>query len=212
MKARFLPAALATVCCLSIPGAAWADGPRWGRAPAPNDQEPAAPEGGERQRKQDPTEKRRSVPAAAPASPVAPPYVAAPPVDVPPLPPCPVTMVLIAPFGYDCVVTLSPAPFWFDYAGYPYSKNSHGRRSARSRLDQSSSAPLSRQNGADLLRPQVEPQTAPEPQPVSYEPYVPGKPGPPKTFYVIPGCYAGDRPPQSVALPPGCDISQLHSY
>ncbi len=31
--------------------------------------------------------------------------------------------------------------------------------------------------------------------------------GPPKTFYVIPGCYAGDKPPQADRLRPGCRIS-----
>jgi hypothetical protein len=30
-------------------------------------------------------------------------------------------------------------------------------------------------------------------------------PGKPKTFYVIPGCYAGDRPPRLEWLPAGCD-------
>ncbi|MBI4888313.1 MAG: hypothetical protein HY824_14560 [Acidobacteria bacterium] len=29
-------------------------------------------------------------------------------------------------------------------------------------------------------------------------------PGTPKTFYVIPGCYAGDRPPEPESLRPGC--------
>jgi hypothetical protein len=27
-------------------------------------------------------------------------------------------------------------------------------------------------------------------------------------FYVIPGCYMGNRPPRDVSLPPGCDISK----
>jgi hypothetical protein len=31
----------------------------------------------------------------------------------------------------------------------------------------------------------------------------------PKTFYVIPGCYAGDRPPQKARLRAGCDASKL---
>ena len=34
-------------------------------------------------------------------------------------------------------------------------------------------------------------------------------PGPPKTFYVIPGCYAGDKPPQATAVAVGCDLAQL---
>jgi hypothetical protein len=40
-------------------------------------------------------------------------------------------------------------------------------------------------------------------------PYVAGVPGPAKTFYIIPGCYAGDRRPEPESLKPGCDISRL---
>ncbi len=32
-----------------------------------------------------------------------------------------------------------------------------------------------------------------------------------KTFYVIPGCYAGDRPPEVRALPAGCDLARLRT-
>jgi len=32
-----------------------------------------------------------------------------------------------------------------------------------------------------------------------------------KTFYVIPGCYAGDRPPKDVRLPRGCDRSRVRA-
>jgi hypothetical protein len=28
------------------------------------------------------------------------------------------------------------------------------------------------------------------------------------TFYVISGCYLGNRPPREVSLPPGCDIKR----
>jgi hypothetical protein len=31
----------------------------------------------------------------------------------------------------------------------------------------------------------------------------------PEKFYVIPGCYAGNRPPEPDALPAGCDIDKL---
>ena len=34
-------------------------------------------------------------------------------------------------------------------------------------------------------------------------------PGVPKTFYVIAGCYAGDRPPRPEWLPPDCDLSRV---
>ncbi len=33
----------------------------------------------------------------------------------------------------------------------------------------------------------------------------------PKTFYVIPGCYAGDRHPRMVQLLPGCDASKVRT-
>jgi hypothetical protein len=31
----------------------------------------------------------------------------------------------------------------------------------------------------------------------------------PEKFYVIPGCYAGNKPPQPEALPAGCDTQKL---
>jgi hypothetical protein len=33
----------------------------------------------------------------------------------------------------------------------------------------------------------------------------------PKTFYVIPNCYAGDKPPDPAALPPACDIARMRT-
>jgi hypothetical protein len=40
-------------------------------------------------------------------------------------------------------------------------------------------------------------------------PTPPMVPGPPKTFYVIPGCYAGDKPPAPEWLRPGCDRANM---
>jgi hypothetical protein len=40
-------------------------------------------------------------------------------------------------------------------------------------------------------------------------PPLPAVPGPAKTFYVIAGCYAGDKPPQAEWLPPDCDLSRV---
>lgn len=37
----------------------------------------------------------------------------------------------------------------------------------------------------------------------------PSRPGVPKTFYVIPGCYAGDKPPRREWLRPDCDMAAL---
>jgi len=30
-----------------------------------------------------------------------------------------------------------------------------------------------------------------------------------RTFYLIPGCYIGNVPPEDVKLPPGCDVSRV---
>jgi hypothetical protein len=54
----------------------------------------------------------------------------------------------------------------------------------------------------DLLEPTQPIVEAPPPPP-------PMVPGPPKTFYVIPRCYAGDRPPPPGWLRPGCDRSKM---
>lgn len=35
---------------------------------------------------------------------------------------------------------------------------------------------------------------------------------PKQTFYVIPGCYLGNVPPQDVRLPPGCDLSRVVTW
>ncbi len=49
-------------------------------------------------------------------------------------------------------------------------------------------------------------------QPAPYKPLVePGRLPARKTFYVIPGCYAGDRPPQLATLPQGCDLARLRT-
>jgi hypothetical protein len=41
------------------------------------------------------------------------------------------------------------------------------------------------------------------------EPYVAGVPGRPTHFYIIPGCYAGDRRPAPESLAPGCSLTRL---
>ncbi|MBI3492329.1 MAG: PEGA domain-containing protein [Acidobacteria bacterium] len=33
----------------------------------------------------------------------------------------------------------------------------------------------------------------------------------PDTFYVVPGCYAGNRTPSAQTLPPGCDVARLRT-
>lgn len=58
------------------------------------------------------------------------------------------------------------------------------------------------------------PRAAPAPPPAAAPPPPPPPPpapGVPKTFYVIPGCYAGDKPPDRDALPRGCDIRRLRT-
>ena len=49
----------------------------------------------------------------------------------------------------------------------------------------------------------------PDPAPVPLAPYVAGTPGPAKMFYVIPGCYLGDRRPDPESLAAGCSLSRL---
>jgi hypothetical protein len=39
----------------------------------------------------------------------------------------------------------------------------------------------------------------------------PSQPAAAKTFYVIPRCYAGDKPPKG-PLPKGCDAKNLQQY
>ena len=51
------------------------------------------------------------------------------------------------------------------------------------------------------------PETTVLPSP-TVAPLVPGEP---KTFYVIPGCYAGDKPPEPEWLPEGCDRSRIRA-
>jgi hypothetical protein len=63
-----------------------------------------------------------------------------------------------------------------------------------------------------IPRDTVEPARASAPAPAPVQPpapYVAGVPGRPKTFYVIPGCYAGDRRPEPESLAPGCNIARL---
>jgi hypothetical protein len=52
-----------------------------------------------------------------------------------------------------------------------------------------------------------EPPRAPEPAPVPEAPKIAA--AHPDTFYVIPGCYAGNRRPNPARLPKGCDASRL---
>jgi len=41
--------------------------------------------------------------------------------------------------------------------------------------------------------------------------FTPSQPAAAKSYYVIPKCYAGDKPPRG-ALPPGCDRKNLQTY
>jgi len=48
-------------------------------------------------------------------------------------------------------------------------------------------------------------------QPIPQIPPVVVLPHTPDTYYVIPGCYAGNHPPTKERLPQGCDIAKLKS-
>ncbi len=56
------------------------------------------------------------------------------------------------------------------------------------------------------------PRAAPpaEPVPVAEPPRIVAAHGP-DTFYVIPGCYAGNRPPIRERLPKGCDLEKMRT-
>jgi len=54
-----------------------------------------------------------------------------------------------------------------------------------------------------LLRADLSPVAAPP------APAIASAPAPRRTFYVIPGCYAGDRPPRQDHLPPGCRVADV---
>jgi len=49
----------------------------------------------------------------------------------------------------------------------------------------------------------------PPPAPADNRPSIAPPPRRPEKFYVIPGCYAGNRAPEPNALPAGCDIGKL---
>ena len=44
------------------------------------------------------------------------------------------------------------------------------------------------------------------------QPVVADAPSQPKTFYVVPGCYAGDVLPQQATLPAGCDATLVKTF
>jgi hypothetical protein len=95
-----------------------------------------------------------------------------------------------------------PFPYYPSYSypysyPYPYSPTGQIQQDAEPTVIVFPSTP-------DEVAPAAPPAPAPPP-----EPYVAGPLGPPKTFYVIPGCYLGDRRPDPGSLAPRCSISQL---
>jgi hypothetical protein len=40
----------------------------------------------------------------------------------------------------------------------------------------------------------------------------PASPRPPQTFYMIPGCYLGNVPPEQVKLAPGCEQRRVYTH
>lgn len=49
-------------------------------------------------------------------------------------------------------------------------------------------------------------------EPETQAPAAETPPSKPRTFYVVPGCYAGDVPPQPATLPAGCDASLVKTF
>jgi hypothetical protein len=91
------------------------------------------------------------------------------------------------------VVLGAPFAYWY----VPSQERVHSGRTSEARRKH---APYER----DEPRRDEQPRT-PE-SPPALPPIVPGVP---KTLYVLPGCYAGDKPPQPEWLGPGCDMSRL---
>lgn len=62
-----------------------------------------------------------------------------------------------------------------------------------------------------VVSPPASSTTTPPTTPAAQLPAVapPAAPGPPKTIYVIPNCYAGDKRPRRDQLRPGCRMSDL---
>jgi hypothetical protein len=90
--------------------------------------------------------------------------------------------------------------FW-PYGPWPWPDGRHSRRDGRYR---------NYRRYGDFTAPPAQPERPPAAAPVAPpDKYVPGVPGKPKTFYVIPDCYAGDKPPQADRLRPGCDASKV---
>lgn len=51
--------------------------------------------------------------------------------------------------------------------------------------------------------------SATAPDAPAVEPQEPMPPSAPQTFYLIPGCYLGNLPPEQVRLPANCDLSRM---
>lgn len=49
-------------------------------------------------------------------------------------------------------------------------------------------------------------------EPATQTPAAETQPSTPRTFYVVPGCYAGDVPPQAATLPAGCDAALVKTF
>jgi hypothetical protein len=62
----------------------------------------------------------------------------------------------------------------------------------------------------ERVAPRVEPKSPHHPPPAARttEP----APLPKQTFYLIPGCYLGNIPPEHVRLPAGCDVSRVVTW
>lgn len=120
-------------------------------------------------------------------------------------PPGPDDLFRATPQTYGPNPTPQPPPYFFPggivYGGWPWSYDD-----ARRWRRQHPEAERFRRDG-DTRRDELErPATLPPPP---APPAPPTRAALPKTFYVIPGCYAGDKPPSRTTLARGCDRSKL---
>jgi hypothetical protein len=121
-----------------------------------------------------------------------------------PLPPAPVDIYRVPPDFYTRPTPPLP-PVGGVIGGYwPWQERLNRRRvDGDRRLDELRELQRERRLLEDVRR---RLESAPSRQAAALPPPAPGKP---KTFYVIPGCYAGDRRPDLARLPAMCRGSQV---
>ena len=143
----------------------------------------------------------RPAPPAPPPAPVVPPALSTGGITT--LPPPPPPSPFAARPGTYAPHYTDPAPRSRGYGyGVPYYNGAVG---IGSYVIPAAAAPAPEQKPPSTA---PEPSPVPEPVPVPEPPRIAAAHGP-DMFYVIPGCYAGNRPPNPARLPKGCDVARM---